>query len=332
MKRFFIRLCERLDILDLLRLLSGHFFEYRHPGLQDLAVQQFLEPRASSARTVGIVHLTVQIRRWTRVHTYARWRYWRSRAKRTLRRARARSPSAPDVTFSLLCPSRDRAHRMQVLMESVCRTAERPERVEVLCYVDDDDPSLGEYRRLFADADGRFRRLKRCELVVGESMTVGKLWNVLARRSAGDVLMMANDDQMYLDYAWDAAAEEELRRHPDEIVCLFFDDGQYLPERGDFPMVSRRWFEELGYFTPEIFQFWTHELWIMDIAERIGRLQRVHGIRVDHLHYDQYLAVFDETYRRHRLDWMKSEQDGILFRQTAEQRESAAEKLRRLMR
>jgi glycosyl transferase/beta-hydroxylase protein BlmF len=328
----FKKICERLDIWDLLQLLAGHVFRYRHPGLQDIAAEHCLRPRASSAITLRIVNGSIRLRRWVRQHTYLRWRYAASRIRWAVA-ANPRQPieaAAPVTTFSLLCPSRERVGNARSLIESVCRTAVCPQRVELLFYVDADDPSLAEYQRLFAEPARRVSRLKRCELIVGEPITVSRSWNVLARAAQGDVLTLANDDLVFVDYGWDERAAAELLQYPDGIVCMFFDAGQYLTG-GDFPMVPRRWFEVLGYFTPEIFEFWQNELWMMDIAERAGRLHPVKGILVDHLHYFQYLSPFDETYRRHRLTRDKSQRDNALFGRLADLRESEAQRLRQLI-
>lgn len=363
MKTLFKRLCQRLDIWDLLLLLAGHLPRYRHAGLQGILAAHILEPRRSSASTLWIVNASILIRRSVRRYVYIPWRYVSSRAKWQLSGAvGSRQAGADATTFSLLCPTRNRPRSSLTMIESVCRTASHPERVELLFYVDSDDPALQDYRNLFASVSRRFPALRRCELIVGESMTVGKLWNVLARASSGDVLMMGNDDQVYVDYAWDSRAATALTQYPDRVVCMCLDVGQYRPKvdfnevidagegllqypdgvvcmdvnhgrqsRLDFPMVTRRWFDALEQFAPEIFEFWNHDLWLLDIAVRLRRLHPIRDTLVDHLHYGQYLAPFDATYRRHCLNWSRWERDQALFRETAAQREAAAGKLRQLI-
>jgi hypothetical protein len=333
MKAQLKRLCERLDIWDLVRLLAGHFHRYRHDGLQIIAMTHIFQPRRSSALTLGIVNATVLLRRWARMYTYVKWRYISSYARWKFRQSTTRNTRAPEttVTFSLLCPSRARVLSALNLIDSVCRTAAHPEKVEILFYVDADDPSLTAYQSAFANAPQRFSRLKRCVLIVGEPKTVSVAWNVLARAATGDILMMANDDQAYVDFGWDERAGEALRHYPDKIVCMFFDAGQYAgyAAGADFPLVTRRWFEVLGYFAPEMFEFWANDWWIIDIAVRLGRLHPIKGIRVDHLHYSEYLSLFDETYKRHHANFDKSTRDFQLWPQTTEQREREVEKLRK---
>jgi hypothetical protein len=160
-------------------------------------------------------------------------------------------------------------------------------------------------------------------------------WNVLAERSAGDLLMLANDDVLFIDYGWDVRLDAEMDAFPDDIVCMYFDGGQYKPpERadvpvGDFPIVTRRWYEVLGYFTAGFFEFWASELWILDIARRAGPLYPIPGVRLDHLHYDQYKSPYDRTYQRHRANRQKSARDWVLYHQTASMRNDEAERLLR---
>jgi aspartyl/asparaginyl beta-hydroxylase (cupin superfamily) len=153
-----------------------------------------------------------------------------------------------------------------------------------------------------------------------------------AAAATGDYLLMANDDQLYVDYAWDLALDRVVtglvRDRSDGVLCLYFDGGQY-PEGGqDFPIVSRSWYEALGYFGPTIFQQWSAEKWIFDIAGRIDRLFPVPGVFVEHLHYQDFKAPFDATYQRHRLSRDLSFADQALFLRTTRQREREAAKLR----
>ena len=326
------RLCERLDIYDLLQLMAGHFSVFRktHRGrLQLTASRHILAPRRSTAWIARIVNSSIRVRVWLRKQTYLRCRRRFSQMKWWLTRGlEQHACTTAATTFSLLCPSRGRVSGAESLIRSVCRTAFRPERVELLFYVDSDDPCLPAYRELFATTDKRFGQLRRCVLVVDAPTTVGKAWNILARAAEGDVLMMANDDQLYVDYGWDDHAAEALARYPDRMVCMFFDNGQYTGGGGDFPIMPRRWFEVLGYFAPEVFAFWANDQWILDVAARAGRMHAIKGVFVDHLHYSEYRSPYDETYQRYRLAPDKWNTDAALFEQTAQQRAADACRVR----
>jgi glycosyl transferase/beta-hydroxylase protein BlmF len=231
----------------------------------------------------------------------------------------------------MLCPTRNRTVKVQRFVASVHRTCADPGHVELLFYVDDDDPALDAYRRTIEQLQQRYPDFRAIELVVGPPISVSRSWNTLAQASAGDLLMMANDDQLYVDYGWDRRLDEYVRAAPDPVFAMFFEDGQYPPDGGDFPIVSRTWYETLGYFTPGIFEFWYNEAWIFDIANRLQRITRIPKVLVEHLHYSDYKSVLDDTYKRHRLNFEKADRDRKLFERTADDRQAAADKLRPLM-
>ncbi|MDW5324852.1 aspartyl/asparaginyl beta-hydroxylase domain-containing protein [Plantactinospora sp. KLBMP9567] len=313
---------------DLVRLLLGHLSRFRGRTLQDVATGALRAPDGDRAWVVGILNLTLRARRWLHYRLVLEPRRLRSRLL-----FRRPDPAGPRRTISLLCPTRDRVAQVARMVSSVARTAAEPDRVEVLCYVDSDDPALPGYRELFA---GRRFGGVRCVLLVGEPVGVPAAWNRLAAGAGGDVLLMANDDQLYVDHGWDVTLDARLTAletgHPDGLLCLYFDAGQYPDGGRDFPIVTRRWYEALGYFVPTAFSQWEVETWVFDVAERAGRLYPVSGVFVEHLHYQDYKAPFDATYQRHRLTREKSFADHALFLRTGSVRAAEADRLRAVVR
>lgn len=321
----------RNRLRDLGRLLLGHSSRFRDRRLQELAARAVREADGRPPWTVAILNGSLRVRR--RLHTTLAV----GRRRRSLRvfRAAGGEHARTRRTMSLLCPTRERAGQLVRFLRSVARTAADPGRIEVLCYVDEDDPQVGAYRELFAGIGMRFPRLGRCELLVGPPVGVPAAWNELASAARGGLLMMANDDQLYMDHGWDAALDarvDELdAEYPDDVLCLYFDAGQY-PEGGhDFPILTRSWYRTLGYFAPTMFSQWEVETWVFDIAERLGRLAAVPGVLVEHLHFQDYKAPFDATYQRHRATSEKAFADHALFIRLAETRAADAAKLQRVI-
>ncbi|WP_229402853.1 glycosyltransferase family 2 protein [Micromonospora okii] len=310
------------------RLLLGHFRRHRDRGLQDVATGALRQASDRTSWVVAILNLTLRVRRWLHHVCYLAPR----RAATRLRYHGPGPEPAVHRTMSLLCPTRSRPDQAALLLRSLSGTAVAPQRVEVLFYVDADDPDLAVYRELAGEAPRRFPRLGGCVLVVGEPIGVPAAWNVLAATASGDLLMMANDDQRYVDYGWDVALDarvgELVQGCPDEVLCLYFDGGQYGERGRDFPIVTRAWYDALGYFVPEIFSQWEVETWVFDIAERMERLICVPGVFVEHLHYHDYKAPFDATYQRHSMTREKSFADHALFLRTLPQRLAEVTKLR----
>jgi Aspartyl/Asparaginyl beta-hydroxylase len=325
----------RTGVSALGRLLLGHLAAFRDPRLQDVATAA-LRQGDRQAWVVSVLNASLRVRRWLTELVYLRPRAVMSRLAFRLRSRNGGVPAPPQRRLSLLCPTRGRVPGVATFLRSLERSAVAPGRVEALFYVDADDPDLPAYRSFFADTARRYRRLAGCVLHVGEAVGVPAAWNTLAAAAGGDLLMMANDDQLYVDYGWDVRLEgrvdELAEQHPDEVLCLYFEAGQYPDGGCDFPIVSRGWYEALGYFTPTIFQQWEVEVWIFDLARRIGRLYAVPGVLVEHRHYQTYKAPFDATYQRHRLTREKSFADHALFLQTQRWRERDAELLREAIR
>jgi aspartyl/asparaginyl beta-hydroxylase (cupin superfamily) len=313
-------------VADLGRLLLGHFRRYRTARLQDLATATLRDP--ARRWVVPVLNLTIRARQRIvlAARLYPRW--LRSAARY---RFSDRSIQHPAARLTLLCPTRGRPGGLHRLLRSVHRTAVHAGRIDVQCYVDADDPALPAYQSLVARAAWRYPRLGGCELHVGAPVGVPATWNALATTATGDFLLMANDDQVYVDHGWDVALDRRVAAlfdaHPDRVLCLYFDAGQYPDGGCDFPIISRSWYRDLGYYCPELFQQWQAEQWIFDIARRLGRLFPIHGILVAHLHYQDFTAPFDATYQRHRLTTEKSFADQALFLRTAGERQREADRL-----
>jgi glycosyl transferase/beta-hydroxylase protein BlmF len=235
--------------------------------------------------------------------------------------------SLPKKTISLLCPTRGRPDSVARFICSVMETATFPERVEILLYIDLDDGSIEQYRELLnSDTYPELSRLLRCEALWGEPIGISKSWNVLAAKCKGDLLCLSNDDQVYADKGWDVVIDMETRKFPDKIYCMWFNDGINGPNLCAFPIVSRTWYETLGYFTPDLFAYFYVDTWIMDIAKRVRRLHYIPHVFVEHMHFTQAKSGYDDTYKRNRPEGRIS-QERMLFESTAHKRQEEAVKL-----
>ena len=232
--------------------------------------------------------------------------------------------------ISLLMPTRGRIAGATTLIESAYRSAQYPELVEILSYVDEDDPEQGNYVQLFSSLE---RQLPGCSLVLlnGPRIALSRAWNMLAREGSGQILVVANDDQEFVSRGWDACLQRAVSCAPDGIYCAWFNDGAGNTAYGDFPIFSRRLFNSLGYFTPEFLQFQCNDQWAWDISARLGRLIHVADATV--LHQRTWLDNQNglnkiELVRRQTL----SDRDSFFFYRTTIGRRADADFLRRLIR
>jgi hypothetical protein len=238
------------------------------------------------------------------------------------------------MIISLLTPTRGRVKKCQRYLQSVVDTADDLTQIEALFYVDNDDPCCDEYRTMLAEFEGRLRRVV---LTVGPFITVSKEWNVLAKQAQGDVLCMGNDDLVYFRKGWDTFLEIHTRMRVEAsllkspIWCAWFYDGIVTSMSWPtFPMISRAYYETLGYFAPDVgFKFFYNDTWIGEVSQ-MGRCQMFieNPQYMRHLHHIRYQEETDQT--THLPSKAGAEQyDTDLFRRTVGMRQEDARKLRR---
>ena len=136
---------------------------------------------------------------------------------------------------------------------------------------------------------------------------------------------MGNDDLIFPGTLW----EDQLRGTlpPDKIGVACFDDGINGGNHFAFPIVTRAWYEALGYFTPECFNFGYHDTWIFDTAKRAGCAHYIGEHLIEHLHPTVGKRPVDQTFRER--NWSG---DPKTFSDTAHIRQQHAERLIETMR
>ena len=197
--------------------------------------------------------------------------------------------------FSILCPTRGRPAKASHYVDSIYATAKWPDRIETLFYIDEDDPKLNEYIFKLHDSPAK--------IIVGPPIGVGPAWNVLARASDGMYLMMGNDDLEHVSSDWDFSILNHVAQFPDEIVLAYVNDGINGKKHCAFPIVSRRWIEEVNEFVPEHYIFFRHDTDVFETAKQIGNNDRVvyiPSVLIAHNHFSKKAEQNDNTYRRNR--------------------------------
>ena len=232
--------------------------------------------------------------------------------------------------ISLLCPTRWRPNDALRMVESVINTVNHPERIEILFYIDSDDNKVDEYKeKLSSYMPWMSRTQIFIDITVGEPMSVSKSWNIIAGKATGNLFKMCNDDLVYETKGWDDRLDLEFAKYPDEIVCMWFNDNIQKGRMCTFPIISRKWYETVGYFSPGRFLFLYNDTWVHDIAKKIGREHYIGDVMNRHLHHSQ-TKIKDETTIRSRLNGA-IEKDGITFTALEDIRIEDANKLKGVM-
>ena len=236
--------------------------------------------------------------------------------------------------ISILTPTRQRVNRLSEFVMSVYQHTEEKNRVEMLMYVDRDDPTKEQYLDFMLHCKSEFPDFLKVHIVFDEPKSVSKSWNDLYARSTGDIIIMGNDDLLYRTPSWDKTVEVESNIFKDDIYCMWMDDRINSENHCAFPIVSKKWCETLGYFTPGVFHFGYNDTWVFDIAQRVHRCRFLGKVVAEHMHFSQNKSHFDWTYERNRLsDHNHYQMDKEIFdsKEMIQKRIEAAEKLKKVM-
>lgn len=243
------------------------------------------------------------------------------------------------MLISLITPTRERPDGFARYLRDLRASTDAPQHLEVAAYIDRDDPTLPDYQHLLATLMAEFGDTgPHLRPMIGDPVGCLRACNTLARRSAADWFMVANDDLAFPQSGWDRVLRDACHRFDDQVALLWFDDGIHGPAAASFPVVSRRWTETLGYLLPPLFEHFYGDFWLWELAARIGRAIYVTEIRIDHLNPLYRSAPpddhdLDPTYRRNRKDLAAARicRDAETYVLSERYRQADAEALRALL-
>lgn len=221
------------------------------------------------------------------------------------------------MRFGLYVPTRGRPEQLARCIDSAFDTAEHPERVEFICYRDDDDDSY----------DG-------CDLrtrwVTGPRLTLSKCWNVCYAAGDADIVCHLGDDIVFRTEGWDTAVAEVFEAMPDRIGFVYTRDGVQDQALGTHGFLSRQWVEAVGYMCPPLFSHDYNDTWLNEVAHRIGRRIYLPNVLMEHMHWLWGKADHDQTYLDHE-EFGRRDNVSELWCATEELRERDAARLRAVM-
>ncbi|MBT3916588.1 MAG: hypothetical protein HN731_00035 [Rhodospirillaceae bacterium] len=111
--------------------------------------------------------------------------------------------------------------------------------------------------------------------------------------------MTANDDQVYIDAGWDVRLDAEIKKYPDGVFCMWFNDKWESENFCTFPILSRRWVETLGYLQFPFFEHFFADAWLWMLAKAVGREHYIEDMVVEHRHWKTGKSEKDATYEMH---------------------------------
>jgi hypothetical protein len=207
------------------------------------------------------------------------------------------------MKISLLLPTRGRPQFAQRLLQSVVNTAGDIKDIEVVLFVDEDDPDSHTIAHPL---------LSIAKIVGAPGQTMGLMNNACAKASCGRYLMLINDDAVFRTRQWDRRIRESFAAFPDDVALVYgndLDQGIVVPT---FPVVSRVFCDVLGELCPQGYRNLHIESHLLDIFKELGRRNHhricyLPDVVVEHMHHVLGKAALDATYRKkdqRRDDWL----------------------------
>lgn len=203
-------------------------------------------------------------------------------------------PQTPDL--SLVLPTRGRPRLAEFALRAIRDTAGRPERLEIVLYVDEDDPESHEI-------DTAGLPTKR---LVGPRARMGEITNRCYAASSAPVLMLVNDDVVFQTPGWDDRLLDTFAQWPDGVGLVWGND---LCGGGPLhPAFTRRQCELLGGICPREYHRLFIDTHLWDVHRELAglgyeRRAFLDDVIVEHRHPDVGKAAADSTYEKpHRFD------------------------------
>lgn len=232
-----------------------------------------------------------------------------------------------DCRISLLLPTRQRPRQLSRLVDSVNATAARPGTIELVTYIDSDDPT---YDNLTLDID--WVKIRGPRVHDDGLVNLSAKWDDCYAACHGDVVMHAGDDIVMCTHAWDDIVREAFDEVPDRILFAYGLDGIQPSDFGTHGFLSREWVRAVGFFLPPLFSSDYNDVFLNQVAKMVGR-HRLVKILTEHLHYCVGKAPMDRN-TQERLERHQHDRPDLLYHSPKVQDmiAAAAAKLRAAMR
>jgi hypothetical protein len=192
--------------------------------------------------------------------------------------------------ISLLCPTRNRVDMLRRMWVSACDTANNPDDLELVLYVDKDDTETLTLNPM--QHRGTIKHIME-----NKKEPYGNLHNICAANASHDILMGCADDVVFRTQGWDTKVLAEFDRIPDKIGYIYPNDGHHGENLGTHGFFHKNWLDVLGYLVPPIFTVDYSDNYVMDVSKGIGRSIYIEDILVEHMHWTFGKSEFDSTSR-----------------------------------
>lgn len=224
------------------------------------------------------------------------------------------------MKISVLCPTRKRPQNMHKLCSSLYDTADNPQQIELIFYIDSDDEQSVS---MFDLLDSKYENIS---YVSGERIVLSQMWNECWKVAKGEIYFHCGDDIIMRTPGWDTEVINKFNQYEDHIMFVHGNDLYHpFPGFGTHGFIHRNWTDTVGYFVPPYFSSDYNDTWLNEVSDMIMRHFSV-PIITEHMHFVVNKSEIDETHRD-RLIRHKNDNVDALYRSLHHERVSDAEKL-----
>lgn len=225
-----------------------------------------------------------------------------------------------EPVISLLLPTRQRRERFVGFYNSAMETADSPEQVEVVAYVDNDDNSY----------DGL--KLPRLTLVRGPRIVLSEMWNKCWENAKGTIYGHMGDDILFRTKSWDTEIINAIDSFPAKIGFVWCNDVSDESQRNEFGthgFIHKNWTDVIGRFLPPYFASDYNDTWLNEISKSLGKQKYLHHIITEHMHVSLGKSEMDDNTRERLERHARTKPEDIYnSREKAIERLDETEKLR----
>lgn len=202
------------------------------------------------------------------------------------------------INVAVLHPSFGRPYKAVDAYVKWMAQCDKPERVEYLVGLDDNDPSVEEYRSAFGSVHNFCGRL---EVNVGPSRNVPAAMNRLATRLSDTTeLIVATADDQTPCPSWDTELLALLAGNDNFVTPRYIGVSDGVHAYGPILVfiVNRAWYTRLGYLLCPEYDGLCVDNDCREVATRLNAIIHAPYLLFQHHHYSTGACEFDATYAR----------------------------------
>lgn len=223
--------------------------------------------------------------------------------------------------ISILCPTRNRTAGLSRMWQSAMTTADNPDCLELVLYIDHDDKETN-----------KFLESNLSEALVIRSNPekpeiYSNLHNICCKHSTHNIFMGCADDVVFRTTGWDTAVIQEFNKLDDKIGFIYPNDGHHGENLGTHGFFHKNWFNTLGYISPPIFNVDYSDNYVMNVAKGVERHIYLPKVLIEHMHWTFGKSDFDVTAKEGHVRRLSTNNANI-FRQSHQMQSDDIQKLK----